>query len=272
MVAARRLDRLDLATVNPLLQRGIAHAKFVRGLSQVEKFHISHFTSMRPADLVADPIRHNDAFGRAMRSEQLPEEWPGFRIGARVAQAGDTMTSSESDEWLFSALNERIAWFRAARKRRFRLKQQTLLVIALVIAVMPVSEATPPRPQDQHSLESEIRAADTSRFRALTEGDLPALERALSDDLVYTHSNGWRQTKAELLASLRSGELVYHSFTSDNVKIQVLGTAVVVTGHAAIKARTKGQELNVSSLYLEVYVKRDGRWQLAAWQSTRLGP
>jgi hypothetical protein len=182
------------------------------------------------------------------------------------------MTPAASGERLFSALNERTVWFRAARKRRFRMKQQTLLVIALAMAVMPVSEAAPPRPQDQHSLESEIRTADISRVRALTQGDLPELERALSDDLVYTHSNGWRESKAELLASLRSGDLVYHSFSSDNLKIQAVGSAVVVTAHAAIKARTKGQELQVSSLYLEVYVKRASRRQLVAWQSTRQGP
>ena len=152
------------------------------------------------------------------------------------------------------------------------MRQQALLMIAMVVTVTPVSRSAQARTQNQGSLQSEIRAANTSRFLALTEGDLPALERALSDDLVYTHSNGLRQTKAELLASLRSGELVYHSFSSDNLRIQAFGTAVVVTGHAAIKARVKGQELDVSSLYLEVYVRRDGRWQLAAWQSTRQGP
>ena len=75
------------------------------------------------------------------------------------------------------------------------MKRQTLLMIALVVTVTPVSRAAQARTQDQRSLESEIKAADTSRFRALTAGDLPALERALSDDLVYTHSNGLRQTK-----------------------------------------------------------------------------
>lgn len=151
------------------------------------------------------------------------------------------------------------------------MKQRTLLVIGTMLAVMPVSQAAA-KPPNQRGLGSEIRAADDSRLRALVESDLPALERGLSDDLVYTHASGWRQTKAELLASLRSGELVYHSFSSDNLKIQPLGTAVVVTGHAAARVRAKGQELDVSLLYLEVYVKRDGRWQLAAWQSTRQGP
>jgi len=45
-----------------------------------------------------------------------------------------------------------------------------------------------------------------------------------------------------------------------------------VTGDASAKVRSKGQELNVSLLFLEVYVKQEGRWQLAAWQSTRSAP
>ena len=115
-----------------------------------------------------------------------------------------------------------------------------------------------------------MRELETRRFRALTEADVPALERLLSDDLIYTHASGWRQTKAELLASIRSGELLYHFFASDDLNVRSYGNVVLVTGHAAAKVRAKGQELNVSLLYLEAYVKRDGRWQLVAWQATRL--
>jgi ketosteroid isomerase-like protein len=152
------------------------------------------------------------------------------------------------------------------------MKQRTLIVIAMMLLATLVSQAVPAKPQDQHDIESEIRAAETSRFRALTEADLPALERVLSDDLIYTHTSGWRQTKAEFLASVRSGELLYHSFASDGLRIRVFGSTVLVTGHAAAKVRAKGQEMDVSLLYLEAYVKQGGRWQLVAWQSTRLGP
>ena len=76
------------------------------------------------------------------------------------------------------------------------MKRQTLLMIAMVVAVMPVSEATPPRPQDQHNLESEIRTADTSRFRALTEGDLPALQTALEK-----MSRGSRPSRSRLVST-----------------------------------------------------------------------
>jgi hypothetical protein len=141
-----------------------------------------------------------------------------------------------------------------------------------IVAVLLPAFAQGAGSQGESKVESEIRSAEANRFRALTENDLPALDRALSDDMVYTHASAWRQTKSEFLTSVRSGELIYHSFASDGLKIRVLGSTAWVTGHAAGKVRAKGQELDVSLLYLEVYVKNDGRWQLAAWESTRVGP
>jgi len=145
--------------------------------------------------------------------------------------------------------------------------QAILLSISMTLLV---PQAVSAQPQD--NIEAEIRNAEARRFRALTEADVPALEGLLSDDLIYTHASGWRQTKAEFLASLRSGELLYHFFATDDVNVQGYGNVVLVTGHATTEVRAKGQELNVSLLFLEAYVKRDGRWQLVAWQSTRVGP
>jgi hypothetical protein len=145
------------------------------------------------------------------------------------------------------------------------MKQAILFSISLTLLVPQTV-----RVQPQATLETEIGNQQAFRFRAFTEADVPALERLLSDDLVYTHASGCRQTKAELLASIRSGELQYHSFASDEVKVRGYANVVLVTGRAAASVRAKGQELNVRLLYLEAYVKQDGRWQLVAWQSTRL--
>ena len=147
------------------------------------------------------------------------------------------------------------------------MKPTLLLVISTLLPLLVSQTGLAGQDPD---VESQVREAETSRFRALTSADLPALEQALSDDLTYTHASGWRQTKAEFLASVRSGELVYHSFASDGLKMHVYGNTVLVTGHAAGQVRAKGQELDVSLVYLEAYVKQDGRWQLAAWQSTRV--
>ena len=152
------------------------------------------------------------------------------------------------------------------------MKRSVLLVISIMLTVMMPPAASQLKAQNLRSVESEIKSLEARRFQAMAAADVAALENLLSDDLVYTHASGWRQNKAEFLASIRTGEIQYHSLTSDDLKVRIYGGTAVVTGAVSIKAKAKGQELSVELVYLEVLVKQDGRWQLVAWQSTRRGP
>jgi ketosteroid isomerase-like protein len=140
--------------------------------------------------------------------------------------------------------------------------------IATVLAALYINAHTMTA-QSPDTPESEVASVDIQRCEALTRGDVQALDHMLSKDLVYTHATGWRQTKAEFLASVRSGELRYHVFTMHTVSSHAYGNTVIVTGSASGKVLNKGQDLDVSLLFLEAYVKQEGRWQLVAWQSTR---
>ncbi len=121
--------------------------------------------------------------------------------------------------------------------------------------------------------ESDIRELERQRFRAMKQVDVATLDRILSDDLIYTHANGLQQTKAELIGVLGSGDMKYESITpSDHVRVRIYGQAAVVTGRAAIKIKARGDEQSFMICYLDVYVKQEGRWQMAAWQSARVAP
>ncbi len=120
--------------------------------------------------------------------------------------------------------------------------------------------------------EREIRELETQRFRAMERVDVAALNRILSDDLIYTHANGLRQTKSELIGVLGSGDMKYESITTDDVRVRIFTEAAVVTGRALIKIKAHGEEQSFDLCYLDVYVKQDGRWQMVAWQSSRVAP
>jgi ketosteroid isomerase-like protein len=121
--------------------------------------------------------------------------------------------------------------------------------------------------------ESEIRELERQRFRAMERVDVATLNRILSDDLVYTHANGLQQTKAELIGVLGSGDFKYESITpGDDVRVRIFDQAAVVTGRASIKIKAHGEEQSFTICYLDVYVKQDGRWQMVAWQSSRVAP
>jgi len=152
------------------------------------------------------------------------------------------------------------------------MKRCVLLMTSLVFAgTMPWMAAQSP-PADLHTPEQEFQRLEYRRFRAMLEADIPALGNLLSDNLVYTHATGWRQNKGEFLASVRAGDIKYHSISSDHLQVHVYGSTAVVTGNASIKANLQGQEIAVDVVYLEVFVKQDSVWRLAAWESTRRNP
>ena len=118
--------------------------------------------------------------------------------------------------------------------------------------------------------EQQIRQRESSRFAAMVQGDAAALEDILSDDLSYTHANAVFETKAEFIGKIKTGQLKYESFAPENLVVRVYGTTGVVTGVARVRVQVKGEQLSFQLRFTDVYVKKGDRWQMVAWQATRL--
>ena len=158
-----------------------------------------------------------------------------------------------------------------------RLEQRTYVKGAFAVALLTVVAAPLPAqyhefPPDLKSAEQEINEAESRRFRAMLEGDAVALGRLLSDDLTYIHGDGRVDTKAGLISAIQSGELKYGSITPGDAKLRLYGSTAVIMGEVSMKVRNRGQDLDVRLRYTDVYVKRQGQWQMVAWQSTRMIP
>lgn len=118
--------------------------------------------------------------------------------------------------------------------------------------------------------DEAVRAAELARFKAMTTGDLATLGTLLGDDLVYTHSSALVDSKASYVESMRSGALRYQAIEPREMKVRVYGTVAVITAAAAVTSISKGQTSNNQLRYTDVWVLRDGRWQMVGWQSTRI--
>lgn len=138
--------------------------------------------------------------------------------------------------------------------------------LALACAVL----ATPVLAQSTADPAEAVKQAELARFRAMTTNDLPALEASLGDDLIYTHSSASVDTKASYVGSIRSGALKYVSVEPSEMKVRVYGTTAVITAMAKVTSISNGQTMNNQLRYTDVWVLRDGRWQMVGWQSTRM--
>ncbi len=112
----------------------------------------------------------------------------------------------------------------------------------------------------------EIIALENRRVEAMIKGDVQALEEILADDLIYTHTTARIDTKASFIAAISSGRSNYQSVERKDVKVRQFGDSAVVTGHAKFHVG----ENEFEARFIDVYAKRNGTWQMVAWQSTRL--
>lgn len=114
-----------------------------------------------------------------------------------------------------------------------------------------------------------LETLERQRFAAMVNKDLPFLNKVLSENLVYVHSNGLTETKADHLSHLETGFLVYHSIQPDQIKVFHHGKTAVITGKINVNVTLQDRKLEVLLRYMDVYVKHKGKWQLAAWQSVK---
>ena len=110
---------------------------------------------------------------------------------------------------------------------------------------------------------------DRKRMTAMAQKDIATLNELIADDLVYTHSSARLDTKQSLIGNMESGSTVYTSVVPSDVKAQDLGDAVVLTGNCRISVNSGGNAMSFGVRFTDVYARRNGKWQMVTWQSTR---
>jgi ketosteroid isomerase-like protein len=116
--------------------------------------------------------------------------------------------------------------------------------------------------------QNEVLACEEARRNAMLRSDVAALDRLVADVMVYTHSSGGKDTKASWLSKLTDGSLRYDALTFSDLKVTVVNDTALLTGRMHATAVHSGQPRTVDSLYLAVWVRQPGGWQLVAAQGT----
>jgi ketosteroid isomerase-like protein len=112
--------------------------------------------------------------------------------------------------------------------------------------------------------KDEVMKMEEERNQALQKGDIATLDRIYSDDLVYTNATGALLTKAQHLAELKSRGLNFRAFKHEDVQLTMHGDTGFVTGISKSVVEYRGSVSTGSRRFLNVFVKKDGRWQLVA--------
>lgn len=106
------------------------------------------------------------------------------------------------------------------------------------------------------------------------KNDVAVHDAFWADDLIYTRSAGVRIDKAELMKGVRSAPAAKAGdpvsvYKAEDIKILQYGdTAVVAFRLVSTTTKSDGTKTVGNNLNTGTFVKRGGKWQVVAWQST----
>jgi Domain of unknown function (DUF4440) len=121
----------------------------------------------------------------------------------------------------------------------------------------------------QSKQEQEVLQLSHAKFKWLVNKNIDSLKFALDERLSYVHSNGWMQTKKELIEDLLSGKLTYVSIEVTRDSIRSYPKSAVVTGRGKFVATVNGVSNTYDLTYTETYVLQKREWKLASRHASR---
>mgnify|MGYP000491076171 CR=1 FL=1 len=114
----------------------------------------------------------------------------------------------------------------------------------------------------------ELEEMERRLVAAISAVDLPAYDRLVADDYVVVQASGQELTKAEVMASYRSGARRYKDLVISEVKAHVFGDTAVVAARTTGLRREGDREVPNNVRYVRVYARRQGRWRAVAQMAT----
>jgi uncharacterized protein (TIGR02246 family) len=126
---------------------------------------------------------------------------------------------------------------------------------------------------DTRADEDTIRDLEKQRFCAMRDSDVDALDALYTDEMVYTHSNATRDTKASLLAKIRNQELRCTDVVHEpEDRVVVIGDTAIAAGRVIGTVYVNGTAFKQCNRAVAVWTRQRGRWRMIAYQSTPIPP
>ena len=107
--------------------------------------------------------------------------------------------------------------------------------------------------------------------KALLQKDEVVLKSILHKEVSYGHSNGWIQSKDDILNDFKSGKLTYNNIQNNSSAIVKISEK-----YATVKTNTNaegvvnGTAFKLTLHIMQFWIKTKKGWQLIARQSTKL--
>ena len=146
------------------------------------------------------------------------------------------------------------------------LRRLTLLLLVLALTLPSLAA--------KQSTADQLTALLHQFLEGVSKNDDSVYDRFFADDLIYTRSAGVTITKADILKSAGQPpqpDAPKTAYGADDITVHAYGNMAVM--NFRLIQRTTNKDGSTETHYYRntgTFLKRNGRWQVVAWQATRV--
>jgi ketosteroid isomerase-like protein len=150
------------------------------------------------------------------------------------------------------------------------MKRTFPIVVLTIMLVLSANAQTAPAAVEITKLLNEFLAG-------ASRNDAAVHDRFWAEDVIYTGSAGRRRGKEDIMRDVRSAPAPKPGdpttvFTAEDIRIQQYGETAIVAFRLVGTTAKDGTTEVMKYLNSGTFVKREGKWQVVNWQSTRMRP
>ncbi len=121
---------------------------------------------------------------------------------------------------------------------------------------------------DPQEAERVLRAQSDAWDRAIVAKDRAGVEGNMAPDFRQIAAGGVVVGRQAFIDDILSADLQIDPYTVEDFEVRVLGDTALLSGRIRMTGRSEGQPFKSHFRYIDIYVRRGGRWQVVSVQIT----
>ena len=124
-----------------------------------------------------------------------------------------------------------------------------------------------------NSSEQQVTKMLRDFLAAVPRGDRQVFDSFFADDVIYTRSAGLTVNKAEIMKNIdvRAANEPSATYEAEDITVHPYGdTLAIVNFRLVMHSAKEGKQETTRLRNTGTFLKRNGKWQVVAWQSTRV--
>lgn len=141
----------------------------------------------------------------------------------------------------------------------------------LAVAVLCAVSLSLASGQSATNVEDEVKKLEQDWAHATVKVGAAAVDQYEANDILTTDPSGWVTNKAQDKTNLSSGNLKFESMELSDMTVHVYGNTAVAAGTNNLRGTYKGEDISGKYRFTDTWVKRNGKWQVAARGLSTIG-